>query len=518
MALNSPPRFLHAQQQQQQNSSTISPHLPHYWTAQSNANSHQVLIVNDPIYGGVLFPIEVEPILRTNAFQRLWNIRQLGLSQFVFAAAKHTRAEHCLGVAYLALTAVRQVAVSQAAESFVPPHAEVIAALAGLFHDIGHGPFSHILDKILVNECKRRKQISARNRDSSSVAESEESLEWFSDNLAEHECRSLVFCRSTLRMFPDLFSEGDIEWVCWMIDPSSAPRPSSWKPEYHWMSHIVSNTVHGIDVDKLDYLARDIFYLCARPPSITDWSANTAVALVRDARVVWIEDPESGIRQTTWLYAKKDATTLIGLPALRQHMHFVYYQSCQVILLDATLHKYFSTLFENEILTVTDMLNPKIFMLLNDTNLNEQIMQEFVMGKHVESSVLATIRNLWNSVVSNVPVFSYGACIVYPPMEGSDSGLSNSRDDWILSLVATAKAVMPQNAGEPMVIDSKMAGGFHDFRRVADHLKVHDDALETSKSIYCSLRDALKTQFEKDAIPYGPLGKASRACHVLRPV
>lgn len=105
-------------------------------------------IINDPVFGfidipkGLLYDIIQHPIL-----QRLSRIRQVGLSSVVYPGAQHTRFQHSLGAFYLMSEAIKQLT---AKGNFIfDSEAEAVQA-AILMHDIGHGPFSHVLEDTIV--------------------------------------------------------------------------------------------------------------------------------------------------------------------------------------------------------------------------------------------------------------------------------------------------------------------------------------------------------------------------------
>ncbi len=86
----------------------------------------------------------------TPAFQRLRDLKQLGVSYYVFPGACHNRFEHSLGVAHLARTAAERVFRLQRREVEVDRGDVKAAALAGLCHDLGHGPLSHVFERELL--------------------------------------------------------------------------------------------------------------------------------------------------------------------------------------------------------------------------------------------------------------------------------------------------------------------------------------------------------------------------------
>ena len=110
--------------------------------------SNERKIINDPVFGfinipkGLIFDLVKHPLL-----QRLTRIKQVGLSSVVYPGAQHTRFQHSLGAFYLMQEAIQQLA---AKGNFIfESEAEAVKA-AILLHDIGHGPFSHVLEHSIV--------------------------------------------------------------------------------------------------------------------------------------------------------------------------------------------------------------------------------------------------------------------------------------------------------------------------------------------------------------------------------
>ncbi|MGC9341942.1 MAG: HD domain-containing protein [Bacteroidales bacterium] len=105
-------------------------------------------IINDPVYGFISFPFQSNfALIEHPLIQRLRRIRQLGLTNFVYPGANHTRFQHALGAGYLMSQAI-QVIRSKGHDI---SEGEAEAAInAILLHDIGHGPFSHSLEHSIV--------------------------------------------------------------------------------------------------------------------------------------------------------------------------------------------------------------------------------------------------------------------------------------------------------------------------------------------------------------------------------
>jgi HD superfamily phosphohydrolase len=105
-------------------------------------------IINDPVYGFISIPGElIFDIIEHPYFQRLRRIKQLGLTNYVYPSAIHSRFQHALGCLHL-MTQVIEVLRSKGQE-ITMMEAEG-AMLAILLHDIGHGPFSHTLEQSIV--------------------------------------------------------------------------------------------------------------------------------------------------------------------------------------------------------------------------------------------------------------------------------------------------------------------------------------------------------------------------------
>src|ERR1700744_1342360 len=101
-------------------------------------------IINDPVYGFLRFPEpELMQVIEHPWFQRLRNIRQMGLAPLVYPGAVHTRFHHSLGACYLMGKALDELKLKD-----IPLSKEecIAARMAVLLHDIGHGPFSHALE------------------------------------------------------------------------------------------------------------------------------------------------------------------------------------------------------------------------------------------------------------------------------------------------------------------------------------------------------------------------------------
>ena len=177
-------------------------------------------IINDPVFGFLSIPNElVYDVLQHPYVQRLNRIRQLGLSYLVYPGAMHSRFGHSIGAMHLmheAINALRLKGVE------ITEDEATAAMIAILLHDIGHGPFSHVLEHTLVDG-------------------------------VTHEDISLLMME---RINEDLAVTGDgLRVTEKPLDMAIA----IFKNEYpkHFLHQLISSQ---LDVDRMDYLCRDSFF------------------------------------------------------------------------------------------------------------------------------------------------------------------------------------------------------------------------------------------------------------------
>ncbi len=180
--------------------------------------SIKVKIVNDPVYGFIRFPEpELMRVIDHPWFQRLRNIKQMGLAQLVYPGAVHTRFAHSLGACHLMGKALDELT----AKGMGPDKDEYLAGrLAALLHDVGHGPFSHSLERSLVS--------------------------------VSHETLSRIIMRRL-----DAETNGMLQQAIEVFDHSNTPGSLFGAVGPRYLHQLVSSQ---LDVDRMDYLNRDSFY------------------------------------------------------------------------------------------------------------------------------------------------------------------------------------------------------------------------------------------------------------------
>ncbi|XP_052062384.1 deoxynucleoside triphosphate triphosphohydrolase SAMHD1-like isoform X2 [Mytilus californianus] len=207
------------------------------------SEEHQRKVFNDPVHGHMeIHPLCVK-IIDTPQFQRLRYIKQLGACYFVYPGAGHNRFEHCIGVCHLAGQLARTLKKRQP-ELDITNKDVLCVEIAGLCHDLGHGPFSHLFDGKFIPTV--RPKLKWKHEDASVIM--------FDYLIKENELRE-EFERFGL-------TEQDITFVKEQIAGPLKKNKNEWpyqgrEEKKGFLYEIVANKRNGIDVDKWDYFARD---------------------------------------------------------------------------------------------------------------------------------------------------------------------------------------------------------------------------------------------------------------------
>ncbi|TFY76765.1 hypothetical protein EWM64_g7247, partial [Hericium alpestre] len=185
--------------------------------------------LRDPIHDYIQLHEKAWGVIDTPHFQRLREIKQLGTSYYVWPTASHNRFEHCLGVAFLARRMTEHLANGQPELGITDREIECVE-LAGLCHDLGHGPWSHVWDSQFIPRALKGKKW--QHEDASEMM--------FDDMLARYKDKIKL-------------SERDAKFIKALIAGDS----TRVRDEKSFLFDIVANKRNGLDVDKLDYIARD---------------------------------------------------------------------------------------------------------------------------------------------------------------------------------------------------------------------------------------------------------------------
>ncbi|CAA7402237.1 unnamed protein product [Spirodela intermedia] len=188
--------------------------------------------VYDNVHGNIYLDPVCLKFIDTEQFQRLRDMKQLGLTCMVYPGAVHTRFEHSLGVYWLANEAIECLQTYQGLELDIDHFDIQTVKLAGLLHDLGHGPFSHLfengfLPRVLTGSKWSHEHMSGMLVD---FIVDEHHIDIDSDILGRVKEMIVASCNV------------------------SAPKKSR---EKQFLFDIVANGRNGIDVDKFDYIGRD---------------------------------------------------------------------------------------------------------------------------------------------------------------------------------------------------------------------------------------------------------------------
>uniref|UniRef100_A0A8C1LS65 Beta/gamma crystallin 'Greek key' domain-containing protein n=1 Tax=Cyprinus carpio TaxID=7962 RepID=A0A8C1LS65_CYPCA len=234
--------------------------------SQNNQSSDKIF--NDPIHGQIeLHPLLVK-IIDTPQFQRLRHIKQLGGAYLVYPGATHTRFEHSLGMAYLAGRMIKVLqedqpnAVEKINQDLIDEKDVLCVQIAALCYNLGHGPFSHLYEKLHREALKREAEACSSSGDGQQQAQSE-------------EFRSEMWKVASFWMFLDIvekndelkqkLNEKDLRFIKELIegvDTADPEWPATGRSENKaFLYEIVINKWNGIDVHRWDYFARDCHHL-----------------------------------------------------------------------------------------------------------------------------------------------------------------------------------------------------------------------------------------------------------------
>lgn len=259
--------------------------------------------IRDPVHGIVVFH-EAEKLdqlawslLDTPEFQRLRRIKQLGVSEFVFPSATHTRFAHCVGVFHTARVLVRIIDRELKAEGQqLDPERAAVAVVAALLHDLGHGPFSHTFEGV-----QKSRGISKRHE------------RWTAEIIRNPE--------GNIRPLLDKFrpAGGFCDAVADLLE---ADDPTDI---YH---AVVSS---AFDADRLDYLQRDRLMTGTGAGAIDfDWLMEQVRVRAVEIEAPEADDEEDRVRVPTFCFDPK------ALPSAEQFLLARYTLHEQVYFHKAT--------------------------------------------------------------------------------------------------------------------------------------------------------------------------------------
>ena len=189
---------------------------------------------SDPIHGYIKMNSLCLQFIDTPQFQRLRDLKQLGTLCYIFPSAVHTRFEHSIGVGHLSGSIVERYKQNQKELKLTNREVNLVK-IAGLTHDLGHGPFSHIFDNVFIPKIQYKTNYN-------------------------HETMSIKMLDYLIDDNNIDLEKQDINFIKQLI---ISAKLQSTDINYHqkYLYEIVANGYNSIDVDKFDYLSRDMHNL-----------------------------------------------------------------------------------------------------------------------------------------------------------------------------------------------------------------------------------------------------------------
>ena len=276
-------------------------------------------LINDSIHGMFNISKLASLIIDHPYFQRLRYLKQLGACHYVYPNAVHTRFEHSLGTYYLTKKILNMIKINSSDYELNKPLITIpllqpyfqengniyldeyvieLISIAGLCHDLGHGPYSHMFDDMFIPKLQ---ELYSDTK--------------FGPNIS-HENRSTELLKMIINDNEKLktnITSNEITFICDLINPNK---------DIHigYIYQIVSNCVNSLDVDKFDYLTRDSKMLGINISFQSD-------RLINNAKVI----------NNTIIYCKQLIPDIINLFNARHYMHRTIYGHKGVISIDYML-------------------------------------------------------------------------------------------------------------------------------------------------------------------------------------
>ncbi|KAL4246513.1 hypothetical protein ABKN59_008642 [Abortiporus biennis] len=312
---------------------------------------------SDVVHGMITFGPLPCSVIDTKQFQRLRYIKQLGTTPYVWPTASHTRFEHCLGVGFLAKTMVEHLRTAQPKLNITDSEVDCVT-IAGLCHDLGHGPWSHVWDGMFIPQALPGS--SWKHEDASEMM--------FDALVAENK---IALDEKQQSLIKALIAG----------EPARCEHPAS----RNFLFEIVANKRNGLDVDKFDYIARDTY-------SINKSSNLSLARLINSARVI----------ENQICYDIKDANQVYELCYTRFSLHKSVYnhkvaKAIEYMIIDALLAA------EPHLKIAEQIYDPKRFLHLTDAimpMIEASLSPELETARQIFGRI--AVRDLYKMVDANI--------------------------------------------------------------------------------------------------------------------
>ncbi|CAJ0630164.1 11754_t:CDS:2 [Entrophospora sp. SA101] len=294
--------------------------------------NYDIKQINDPIHGYMEFDDWAIEVIDTPEFQRLRNLKQLGTTYFVYPGASHNRFEHCLGVGHLSNKLLKQLYKNQPELKSGSFESDLkCVTLAGLCHDLGHGPFSHVFDNRVIPKLK--------------LGHEEGSVKMFDHLIDENHI--------------DLNPE-EVKLIKSLITGKDPSRNKSENSGREFLFDIVANKRNSIDVDKFDYLERDCYNIGIK-------SSYDSSRLMKFSRVI----------DDQICYSHKESHNIYELFHTRYSLHKKVYQHPVATAIDHMLAD--ALVMANDVFKFSESIFDPNLMALNRSDFHEE---DIIVHKH----------------------------------------------------------------------------------------------------------------------------------------
>jgi HD superfamily phosphohydrolase len=316
------------------------------------------------VHGHIELPARLFKLIDTPVVQRLRRLSQCGTVSYVYPGCTHTRFEHSIGVAYLAGEFMTHLQKTQPELKITDREVFCVQA-AGLLHDIGHGPFSHLFEDVV-------KGFSHENQ--------------------------------TARLLPLLKPEIDLDADDWVLIRQCISGYYDEDDSREFLYQIVANKESGLDVDKMDYIMRD--------------SKNTSIPLGCDVKRLVMSSRAikvNGVYKIS--YQDKVVSDIVSLFRTRYKLHTIVYQhkvasAVGLMLKSAILISDMDGVFPGGLPKICE--DPKQFLKLDDSIYNliqnsdskaATTILERIERRDVYKCVLETpkrmLQEVWQKLIGN---------------------------------------------------------------------------------------------------------------------
>lgn len=290
-------------------------------------------VIYDTIHGYINLSNLQVMIIDSKPFQRLRKLKQLGSCSYIYHNAIHSRFEHSIGTSYLASKLIESIMITTEPvniESYLANIPELqsyynrkydgkihiiddyvieLIKISALCHDLGHGPFSHVFDDFFLPTLNRTNPNDSHETRSGILLE------------------QIIKDNETLR---NMIADDEITFMKNLINPSSNHKG--------FIYQIVSNGLNSLDVDKFDYLERDLNMLGI----ISKFKSQRLVEHIR-------------IIDNTICYPEQAIGDIIELFAERYNLHKTVYNHKGVISAQYMLTELFTYL--DPIIGISESVN-----------------------------------------------------------------------------------------------------------------------------------------------------------------